>query len=898
MADASLLFKMLMDASQAKREATAAREHISKEMKQLESAFGKDAGYSSKLANATGVFISDSQRAIANAQNVATGAERAIQRTTTNIAAAQKQAASFTSQLSSMAGQAGAVIGVLSGVASGAIAAGTAIFKLAQNAAESAGHFFDLSQKTGLATETISALSLASDKGEASIDEISQAVVIFSRTIGEAARGSDAAKEKLERLGVDPQKAVKDLDGALAQAFKTIANGRSDVEQTSLATDAFGRSGANLKGIILDANGSLEKIIETARELGLVIDNETGRRADEFGTTLVTLQTQLKALANTIGHEVIPVITKGMGDASASLKENRESWKEWGRDVGAVTALAIEAIRSDLQKLEFMINASPAGFLLLQAGRRIADNARTNTTGTKLGTSDVSGSRQGQADLGNWRDIVDPADVKRAKEREEREAETAARKAEAAARKAEAAARKAEDEARERARARFRDIEGQLDEEQLAYQKQADNLERIYDQKLVDLDGYVQQFEAIENRHLNALKALFERERQEADQTEKTEEARLAKRREIDNKEKAAEYATQKAIADVRERARQKEADALAQHLREVADLHDRAREREIEIINRAIEIDVGNVEEGTKKIDAILEASFIERRNLLLKDLALAGADKQERQRIYNELAKLNDDYSQRFLDNARKRTEALINERIEQLRQTKAISAPPGLDLSASGPRNQYPAELGAAIIKDIGEAPPPDFSPWFEAFNMLKESGANAFNSLARGMGNLVQQYILLGTTGPAALKKLLASAVASIAAEAAVRAIFELAKGFAALFLNPAEAAAHFKAAALFGSIAGAATVVGRAIAGDSFQNDARNDRGLPTGSRLAQEDRPTQPIDVGRRTGEASTINIVVTSRPQPGTIIETLVEDYRNNGRSRSIIRDDGVLAT
>jgi hypothetical protein len=104
-------------------------------------------------------------------------------------------------------------------------------------------------------------------------------------------------------------------------------------------------------------------------------------------------------------------------------------------------------------------------------------------------------------------------------------------------------------------------------------------------------------------------------------------------------------------------------------------------------------------------------------------------------------------------------------------------------------------------------------------------LGEIGLQAFEQLAQGVGSMVEAWVLYGTAGPNALKKMVAAVLASVAAQAAVLAIFELAKGFAALFFNPAEAAAHFKAAALFGSIAVVAAVAGRSVAGDSFNQQA-------------------------------------------------------------------------
>lgn len=106
-------------------------------------------------------------------------------------------------------------------------------------------------------------------------------------------------------------------------------------------------------------------------------------------------------------------------------------------------------------------------------------------------------------------------------------------------------------------------------------------------------------------------------------------------------------------------------------------------------------------------------------------------------------------------------------------------------------------------------------------------------NAFASIAQGIGSVVENWVLMGETGPAVMRKLLASALASLAAEAATRAIFELAMGFATLFFNPAESAAHFTAAAIFGTIAVGAALAGRAVAGDAFKRESS--AGAATGS---------------------------------------------------------------
>ena len=104
-------------------------------------------------------------------------------------------------------------------------------------------------------------------------------------------------------------------------------------------------------------------------------------------------------------------------------------------------------------------------------------------------------------------------------------------------------------------------------------------------------------------------------------------------------------------------------------------------------------------------------------------------------------------------------------------------------------------------------------------------------SAFEGLAQAIGQVVQAWVLYGSAG-ASVRQVTAQILASIAQQAAVKAIFELAEGFAALarafFGDPkagAEAAMHFKSAATYGIVAGVAAVAGRGVAGNSFNQTA-------------------------------------------------------------------------
>lgn len=128
--------------------------------------------------------------------------------------------------------------------------------------------------------------------------------------------------------------------------------------------------------------------------------------------------------------------------------------------------------------------------------------------------------------------------------------------------------------------------------------------------------------------------------------------------------------------------------------------------------------------------------------------------------------------------------------------------------------------PGGLFAGMGADIGASGTGALAGLKDGFKEVKDMGKAALSGMASGVGNIVQDFVMLGETGPAALKKVTAQVLASASAEAATLAIMETAKGFATMFTNPAESAGHFAAAGLFAAVAVGTGLAGRGLAGKS------------------------------------------------------------------------------
>jgi len=202
---------------------------------------------------------------------------------------------------------------------------------------------------------------------------------------------------------------------------------------------------------------------------------------------------------------------------------------------------------------------------------------------------------------------------------------------------------------------------------------------------------------------------------------------------------------------------------------------------------------------------------------------------------------------------------------------------------------------------------------------ALRDMEKIGKESFKSFAAALGQTVQNFVLLSTTGPAALRKMTASVLAELAAQATVKASMAFADGLIALFTNPAEAAADFSAAALYASIAGGAALVGRATAGDLFQQQqatgatgagSSNGNTADSGPRVITENRnqwQQKPIPIHlevnlrSQTDEGHTLKVVNAELRSHGSELSNNVgqvslkvwhEDMWNNGHTRRAIID------
>ena len=168
-----------------------------------------------------------------------------------------------------------------------------------------------MSQRTGLAVESLSALSYAADLSGNNIEEVVAAMTKLAVKATDAAAGSKSAATTFNALGVS----VKDVNGNLKNQetlFNEVAaviRGINDPTlKAAIAVEVFGKSGAKLIPLI----NSMEDLKQEAKDLGVVMGSDFAASSEQFNDNVSRMGFLAKGLAKTILADLIPAVNRLM----------------------------------------------------------------------------------------------------------------------------------------------------------------------------------------------------------------------------------------------------------------------------------------------------------------------------------------------------------------------------------------------------------------------------------------------------------------------------------------------------------------------------------------------------------------------------------------------------------
>lgn len=211
-------------------------------------------------------------------------------------------------QLDSKALKVGDAFKSFGGMLTGALSVG-AIGAFLKGAIDAADETYNLSQKVGIASKDLAGIQLAFKQAGVESGDMQKALVKLSKNVSD---GNDSFKA----MGVSLKntdgslKGSKQVLGEVADVFQKMPDG---VDKTALATELFGKAGADLIPMLNGGSAGLEEMAAMAERLGLVIDDQTAASADQFNDTVELLGMSLQGVGRKVAAEMLPTLTRLAG---------------------------------------------------------------------------------------------------------------------------------------------------------------------------------------------------------------------------------------------------------------------------------------------------------------------------------------------------------------------------------------------------------------------------------------------------------------------------------------------------------------------------------------------------------------------------------------------------------
>lgn len=131
----------------------------------------------------------------------------------------------------------------------------------------------DMSQRLGVSADSLQVFQRAIQLSGGEVEGLDKSLVTLRRNLGDAAMGQGGAVKALERLGLNAKELAK---VGLDDAFKSVISELSKIENPTIraaeASDVFGKSAANLAGLMDSQGASLRQATKEMKAYGTEVD--------------------------------------------------------------------------------------------------------------------------------------------------------------------------------------------------------------------------------------------------------------------------------------------------------------------------------------------------------------------------------------------------------------------------------------------------------------------------------------------------------------------------------------------------------------------------------------------------------------------------------------------------
>ncbi len=274
------------------------------------------------------------------------------------LKAGNKGLASFKKNLKVIGGALAAV----------SVAAVGAFVILSKRAIESADAMTKSAAAAGVSVESLSTLAFAAEQGGVGVDTLKTALGKLNKNLIDSEMGLATAREGFDLLGIsitDSEGNLKSNEQVLFEAADALSQMEVGAERSAAAMKVFGKSGADLIPLLSGGADAVRELQQQARDLGLEIDSEFGKSAEEFDDNLNVLKSTFNGIINVITKELLPSlvgltqfaneegpeIIQWVRDFIKSVRELAPVWNFLSKTIRTVGVVIVGVIETAIARL-------------------------------------------------------------------------------------------------------------------------------------------------------------------------------------------------------------------------------------------------------------------------------------------------------------------------------------------------------------------------------------------------------------------------------------------------------------------------------------------------------------------------------------------------------------------
>lgn len=217
------------------------------------------------------------------------------------------------------------------------------LIKSAADATDQVGKF---SKRLGVSTEFLSEMKFVAGQSGVKIEALNVGMQRATRRFAEFAKtGAGPAADAIKALGIeDAVRQGKTMEELLPQMADGFANMADQSEAVRLAFGLFDSEGVSFVQFLQEGSAGIEKMREEAKRLGLSIDGDAAKAAENFNNKLGVLTGALQGLKLKLGLEFFDDLAATMTRIGGWIAEHRDDIVSFVSQVAKAAKTVVEGI--------------------------------------------------------------------------------------------------------------------------------------------------------------------------------------------------------------------------------------------------------------------------------------------------------------------------------------------------------------------------------------------------------------------------------------------------------------------------------------------------------------------------------------------------------------------------